>query len=134
MQINITSFFKECSSMDYSASVAEIGANAGHTTWTNACEDSADYLILNSEEKLDAFRAWLKPWGAWNEEEISAFSDIELNALLLQWIAGDMRESGLDIDQSDNGWQEYETLSSNGQCQSNLFRDENGNVFFSLEH
>lgn len=106
MELNITRFFNEACPMDYSASVAEIGQNAGKATWQAACEDSSDYMILDSQEKREAFRAYVKGFGAWEETEIQAWNDIELNALLLQFIAGDIRERQHYIDQ--NRLAEYE--------------------------
>lgn len=95
MELNITKFFTEAAPMDYYASVAEIGNNAGADTWRAACEDSPDYMILDDDEKREVFRYYVKGFGAWTAEEIAAWSDVELNALLLQMVAGDIR-SGED--------------------------------------
>ncbi len=48
--------------------------------------------LLDTAEKLQEFRGWLKPWGAWDDAQIEAMNNQELNALFLQWIAGDCRE------------------------------------------
>jgi len=131
MEINITKFVNDAAPMDYSASVAEIGQNAGPDTWNAACTDAPDWNFLDSPEKLDCFREWLKPWGAWDASEIAAFSDIHLNALFIQWIAGDMRECGID---ANCDWAEIETAQSEGCVSSNIFRAEDGSIYFSLDH
>ena len=132
MDINITRFYSEACPRDYSASVAEIGNNAGRDTWRAACDDSSDYLMLDDADKRQAFRDWLKPFGAWDDAEIAAWSDSELNALFLQWIAGDIREC-LEWDVEDP-WAHYAELSEAGTVSSNLWRDDDtGQVYFSLE-
>ncbi len=88
MELNITEFYNNTCPRDYSASVAEIGANAGHDTWRAACEDSPDYMILDTDDKLQAMREHVRGFGEWSDEEIAAWTDVELNALLLQFIAG----------------------------------------------
>lgn len=92
MELNITRFFNDACPMDYSASVAEIGANAGRDTWQAACDDSDDFMLLDDEEKREAFRVHVRCFGAWSDEEIAAWSDKELNALCIQMVSGEIRE------------------------------------------
>lgn len=132
MQINITKFYNEAAPMDYSASVAEIGQDAGRQTWNAAKEDASDWNMLDSEEKREAFRDWVKQSGGWNDQEIAAWSDIELNALFVQWVAGDIREC-LEWDVEDI-WANYEELARAGTVSSNLWRDDQGEIWFSLEN
>lgn len=132
MQINVTRFYNEAAPMDYSASVAEIGANAGPDTWQAAKDDAGDWNMLDTDEKRQAFREWVKPFGAWDDDEIVAWSDVELNALFVQWVAGDIREC-LEWD-VDDVWTNYQELAEAGQVPSNLWRDDQGQVFFSLDH
>lgn len=96
MEINITKFYREAAPMDYSASIAEIGADAGPATWHAACEDAPDYNLLSTDEARDAFRSHVKGFGAWSDEEIAAWSDVELDALFMQLISGDIRNNELD--------------------------------------
>jgi len=130
MELNITKFYNETAPMDYSASVAEIGNNAGVDTWRAACEDSPDYMILDTDEKREAMREHVRGFGAWTDEEINAWSDIELNALLLQMIAGDIRESVLDDDRS--AWPEYYEQGEQGIVSCRLFSDDNGRIYYSI--
>lgn len=131
MEINITRFFTDAAPMDYSASVAEIGNNAGRDTWNAACDDAADYgPMLDTPDKLDAMRAWAKSSGAWDAAEIAAWSDIEVNALFIQFVAGDMREAGLNC-QNPN-WTQYEADAEAGHCAGNIFRADDGQVYFYL--
>jgi hypothetical protein len=125
MEINITRIFTsgEYSPMDYSASVAEIGNNAGKITWNNALESSEDYSPLDTPEKLEAFRDHVEGFGAWSEEEIAAWNVTECNALFVQLVSGDIREAGLDVDNPD--WDEYE-------ANDNIFQGIDGEIYYYL--
>lgn len=113
MEINITNFYRNACPKDYSASIAEIGRNAGPDTWRAANEDSADYPILDNEEKREAFREYIAGFGAWDDTEIAGFTDTELNALCIQFVSSDIREYGLD---DENG--------------GNLFTGTDGEIYF----
>jgi hypothetical protein len=129
MEIDITEFFRNAAPRDYSASAAELGQDAGRITWNHAIEDSPDYMLIDSDEKREAFRAFVDGFGAWSAEEIAAWSDIELNALCLQWIAGDMREGGMRADWSADDWKEYE---SDDSISHNIFLADDGKVYFYI--
>lgn len=131
MELNITKFFTEAAPMDYSASVAEIGASAGADTWRAACEDSADYPLLDTDEKHEAFRAFVRSSGGWSDEEIAAWPDSELNALCIQWIAGDIREALLDGAQTIE-WDQYQAHSEQGLVSGRLFKGTDGEIYFDM--
>jgi hypothetical protein len=96
MEVNITKFITQGEPCDYSASVAEIGDNAGKITWSNAQRDAGYFKLLDTEDKIDAFKDHIRGFGAWSEDEITKWSVRDCNALFLQLIAGDMREVFLD--------------------------------------
>ena len=134
MEINITQFFNETCPRDYSASIAELGNDAGSSTWRAACEDSADYMLLDDEEKRDAFRVFVLSSGGWNDDEIKTWTDIELNALLIQWIAGDIREClEWDHERGDiDAWDYYKQLAEDGTVPSRLFKSDDNQVYFYI--
>ena len=134
MFLNISTLWQSIAPMDYSASVAEIGRNAGPDTWRAACDDSADWLILDTAEKRAAFRVFVRSFGGWDDDKVNAWSDSELNALCLQWIAGDIREACSDCKESTKGfdWVAYELGATEGLHASRLYRDEVGAVFFDI--
>ncbi len=129
-EINITRFFTQACAKDYSASCAEIGQNAGPDTWRAAMDDADDYAYINDATR-EAFKAFVLSSGGWNETEVNAFTDTELNALFLQWIAGDKRES--DLDNAVPDWAQYEIDSQAGQCPSNIFKAADGQIYYSLD-
>ena len=131
MELDITQFFNEACPKDYSASIAEIGANAGVYTWRAACDDFDEYLILDSADKRDNFRVYVAGYGAWDTCEIAAFTDVELNALCIQFISGDIREAGLDTSNPD--WVAYQADSEAGRIAGNLFAGIDGKIYYSIE-
>lgn len=128
MEIKISKFFEECAPMDYSASVAEIGQDAGRATWSAACDDAPDYDHLDTEEKREAFRTYVGDFGAWSDDEIAAWSNVELGALFLQMVAGDIREAGLDTSAPD--WEEYENGAEAGAHGGRIFRGDDGQIYY----
>lgn len=128
-EINITQFFNTAAPRDYSASVAEIGNNAGPDTWRAACDDAADYgPMLATPEQLQALRDHVRGFGAWSDEEIAAWSDTECNALFIQLVSGDIRESPL----AENDWVQYQEWAERGVCSSNIFRNDDGQIYYTL--
>jgi hypothetical protein len=108
-EIDITDFLAKSCMRDYSASVAEIGIDAGPSTWRASCDDAPDWQFLDTDDKREEFRAFVLASGGWGRDEIAAWSDDELQALCLQWIASDVRECSLD---SGPGPDVYWTLSA----------------------
>jgi len=135
MELNITEVFNAIAPRDYSASVAEIGANAGAHTWRAAVDDSPDYMLLGTEEKREAFRDHIKGFGAWSDEEVAAWPDVELNALFLQMIAGDMREADLHAGMTPEEWAEYQEAAEAGRVSGCIFGgplSTDGQIYYYL--
>lgn len=121
--------------MDFSASVAEIGQDAGKVTWQAALEEARDTVLLGTDEEKEAFRVFVSRFGAWSAEEIASWNDDELNALCIQFVAGDMREPvGFDLryDSTDEDWQEYERQAMEGVVSGRLSRNKDGKIYFYI--
>lgn len=133
MEINITRFFKEAEPMNYSASVAECGDNAGPMTWNNANKAASEWCMIDTDEKREAFRDHVRGFGAWDDDEIASWSDTELNALFIQMVAGDMREAGLDDDHFDDvDWRAYEEGAHAGRYAGNIFKGDDGEIYYHI--
>lgn len=129
MEINITRFFKRQNPRAYSASVAERGPTAGADTWTEAMESAP--RLLKSAEQLQAMRDHARGFGAWSDDEISAMSARELNALFVQMVAGDMRDYRDSVEGWD--WAEYEAGCEAGQYSGRIGRGADaGTVWYTL--
>jgi hypothetical protein len=93
MDINITHMVDDSDDMPMlSGSRAELGSDAGRITWRNAVAYAKEQPLLRTAEQRTEARRWLKGFGAWSTTEIGAWSDEELNGLICQFIAGDIRE------------------------------------------
>ena len=126
MQIDITDFFNNEDAFEFFASVMGRGANAGRETWQNAVQAGKDAALLVTEEQLNALRKWAQESGAWDENEIAAWSDDECNALFIQLISGDIREIE-DLCVGDDGeidWKLAEELAQKGQIGGSLYRGD----------
>ncbi len=132
MEINITRFFAEACPMDYSASVAEIGQDAGPATWQAALDDAPDYMPLDTPDKIDAFKSYVAGFGAWSPEEINAWSGTKVNALFIQLVSGDIREADLTPESDDADWTAYEERAQAGQCSGRIYRSTNGEIYYEL--
>ena len=130
MEIDITALLDmDCFTLSHSQ--YEGGENAGKNTWEASQAKAQEIQLLNTPEKLQAMRDFARSSGGWNEIEVNAWDENEVNALFLQWIAGDCRELGADS-LEDIDWQKAEELQSAGQAPSNLFRSDAGDIFFYL--
>lgn len=132
MEIDITDFVTYNETWAFSGSIMTHGPNASRQTWNAAKEEASRAPLLKTESELDAMRAWMKDTGAWDKAEREAMSVQELNALFIQLVSGDMRESGMDdCDIEDFDWSEYYERASDGQISGNISRcDIEGNEAF----
>ncbi len=130
MYIDITSLLElECFNLSHSR--AEGGENAGQNTWNASKAQANKTPLLDTEEKLEAMRDFARSSGGWTREEIAAWNAEEINALFLQWVAGDVREAGADsLDGID--WEEYEKMATEGRVSSNLSKGDDGQISFYL--
>ena len=106
-EINMTALVNDpyYSAFDCSGSRAEHGDNAGRMTW----EVSSSQLDENDEpyqtiiRHTDELRCHFREYGAWDEKEISEWSNDELVALVVQEFSAGYRElteDDLDEDQT----------------------------------
>lgn len=136
MEINITHFVHNEDPCQYSASTAELGSAAGQITWNNAKEAAGDSLLIQTPDELEVFRSWIAEFGAWDRKEIAAWDAVECNALLIQFISGDLREL-FDLCPSDNNadqidWDEAEKLSQKGTIGGRISPGDDGKVYFYM--
>lgn len=132
MDINITKYFSnELCPSDFSASVVEMGQNAGALTWSYANEESQDTILLNTFEQFADFIEHVESMGFDFSEDEKPMNGIELNALFIQLISGDIRESeGLSENPID--WDLYEKECEQGKVSSNLYKGSDGGIYYYL--
>lgn len=91
MDINISRFVAAHSDAmeQFSDSVMNSGlSNIGQVTWRNACEAMADESNWLCSD-LDVLTDHFSEYGAMEREELNAMDGQALNALLVQFVAGD---------------------------------------------
>jgi len=123
MEIDVTTLATEGEMFDFSASVAERGRNAGPETWANAKAEAAARPLM-SDDELPEFRDYMRGFGAWDEDEINGWSADECNALLVQLVAGDLREAeSLCPGDGPGGidWDAYRELAEGGTCSGRTY-------------
>lgn len=130
MEINITGFFYAGQAHLYSASAAELGEDAGKITWVNALAHATRHRMLDTEDQLEAFRQFVKGTGGWTQEEISHWTNHELNALFVQFVAGDIREGGLSGPFQD--WEQYREDCESGLVSGRIFKSDDNQVFYYI--
>lgn len=117
--VDITEFLATECMRDFSASVAEIGPNAGRYTWAASIDSAEDWQFLDDDTMPD-FLEFVRQSGGWTDEEISAWSQQEIQALCLQWIAGDVRECRADSQDPD--WDAILRDQEAGRIPSTIYR------------
>ena len=129
MEIEITLLVKQSDRLIYySASAAELGQDACKVTWENS-KDADDLHFLKTESDLAEFRDWIKDSGGWSKEEIAAWDSTECNALLLQFISGDLREY---LDFRERGLSEFRRYKQ--QYGGSIYKGSGGKYFFMVSH
>lgn len=137
-ELDITDFFRDACAADYSASAMELGQDAGKITWQAACDDSSDWQLLRTDEERAQFRRYVKGFGAWDEEEIAAWSDTELNALCIQFVSGDIRElealcANDDPDDDERiDFAKAEELAERGTISGRIGPGTDGRIYYSI--
>lgn len=109
-----------------SGSINELGSNAASYTWNNSKDYAANNPLLKTKDEISYARKYLLSLGAsWTEEELSP--EIEVQALITQLIAGDIREY-LNYE----SYEEYEQASHNGQVSGLIFKNDD-QYFYTLD-
>ena len=125
MELDITEFTMTECPKDFQASICEIGNIASRHTWQAALEcDTMFVTDANRQEFIDHFEGY----GAWSEEEMNGWSNVELNALVIQEISGWMRDFS-DDPISEWDWDDYRAQSEAGRISGRLFRADDNRVY-----
>lgn len=127
MEIDVTDF---CSDPDRLWDVAHSAAEEGvrHTVsgarcWVAALEAAEEFSPVTAENR-EEIEDWLGGFGAWERSEIGAMSDLELGAMVLQFVAGDARSRNAAIEDGELAeWEESE---------GGRLYESNGRMFFYI--
>ena len=138
MEIDVTEIVQEMTPLEAQAtSGGWFGAEPDpdsrkHRAWQKALRLASMHPVLNHREDIAAMRTHLLGYGAWEGEEIANMTAIELTALLVQFIAGDMHEGWLHAESTEEDWARYEEDGHDGRVPWNLFRGDDGRFYYDL--
>lgn len=135
-ELKITRFITEADPFEFAASRAERGQNAGAETWSNAKAEAAERPLLSPEE-IDQVRDYFGTFGAWDAEERAAWSADDVNALLIQFISGDLREAQSlcpGDGPGDVDWKRYEKLAHKGTVSGIMGEGTDGEIYIYLSN
>lgn len=134
MEIDITEMANDMDHMPLlSGSVAELGASAARLTWANSQAYAAKHPLLTRREQFDAAREFIIESGGWTEEEVHAMPDSEVNSLITQWVAGDLRELESMCDEDGSVcWEAAEEMSHVGIVSGRIYPGDDGKVYFYM--
>jgi hypothetical protein len=122
MELNISHMMQDADDMPtLSGSQAELGKDAGKITWGNSLAYAEQHRLLTDEDMRDKAKAYFKGFGAWSAEEIAAWSDLHLDAMVTQYIAGNIRE----MEHFDSE-EEYQKAAEEGRCSGSLYKGDDG--------
>lgn len=124
MELNVTRLAVDGDLPEFSGSIAERGPNAARETWANANAEAAERPLIETPAQVQKVRDFFGEFGAWDKAERDAWTPTEVNALLVQYISGDLRELqslAAGDGPGDIDWDEAEALSERGTCAGYLF-------------
>ena len=122
MEIDITHMVDGADDMPtLSGSQAELGPDAGKITWNNSKAYAAEHLLLTDDTMRDNARRYFKGFGAWSADEIAAWSDLELNALVTQEVASWIRQ----MERFDSD-EKYLAAAEQGSVSGSLYKGDDG--------
>lgn len=131
LEVNVTKLVERVDDMiGFSGSQMEWGPDAGPITWRNSQKEAKERPLVEDKD-LDEIRSWARGFGAWDDDEIAAMTPADLNALLLQFIAGDIREAdGLGFLEDE---EEYKAAVESGRVSGNLYKGDDGQWYYSVD-
>jgi hypothetical protein len=133
-EIDVTDFLASHSLICFSGSIFELGQDAGPQTWAECNDKAIEWKPLDSDDKRETFIKWCRNTGFSEGDDLHAWPDAQLQALCIQWIAGDARDCGIDGQDLDSiDWEDIETRQHEGQCSGSIFRGDDGRIYWQCE-
>jgi len=128
MELDITVMLDE-NLMNYSASAAELGyfssGECWKITWNNAL--NTDVTLVSTASEIQECKDYFKCFGAWDNEKIAAWSDNEVNALVIQLVSGDLREYLDAKEEGGESFQDYEERAG-----GRIYEGFNGKLYYYI--
>ena len=124
LELDVTEYVEYRDCREFSDSIANSGfQNIGAITWRNAQNHLAVEPLIQPKDIQDA-KDWLKGFGEW--DDIDEWPDLDVNALVLQFIAGDVNEL------HEFGDDEYMRLAEQGTVSGRLYPGDDGKWYYRI--
>ncbi len=120
IKADVSEMFASVEPCYVSGSQAELGQGAGQLTWRNALTIAgkhSEWLKSDETEACEGMRDWARECGAWDLEEIAAWSVDECLALFVQNVASEIRMLGSDDDDFEVCAETYVTTDWDKECE-----------------
>jgi hypothetical protein len=132
MEIEVTHMVKDADDMPMlSGSVAELGTDAGPRTWKNSVAYGQKHPLLKTNDERETARQHFRGYGAWARDQIDAWSEDELQGIVCQEVASEIRE--MDAYET---YEDYQRASEKGSVSGRLYmagqEDSSERWFFYL--
>jgi hypothetical protein len=110
IEVNCSHWVNNCNLRDFSDSIANSGdPQVGPHTWAAAqAQALADYqsgdldrIAIHNTKDRWAVISFFKEFGAWSIEELTAMNNIDLTALIIQYIAGNYLAEETEMESDD---------------------------------
>jgi hypothetical protein len=122
MELNVTQMIEVINdSPPLVGSIAQYGQGAAAMTWNNSKAFGQEYPLLKTDEEREAARDHFRSYGAWDDAEIDAWSDEELQGITCQEVAHQISE--LDMFATE---EEYRAASEQGTVSGRLYKGDDG--------
>ena len=133
MDVDITWFFTTCHDpSQYSPSTEGCVGGEFRRAWHEAMEKVMRAPLLTTESELEAARKYFMNTGEWSPEEVRWWSGDEVQAMLIQTIASQMRECRIGAYSTDEDWARYGEDVSDGRYPSNIYRGHDDRIYFDF--
>lgn len=119
-EYDVTHLVEEVDCGMLSGSVAELGPAAGRITWNNSLQEGRDRPLV-TEDQMEELRSYFADYGAWDEEEIAGWTLEDMNGMVVQEAASNVREM-----EAFDTYEEYQEAAERGSVSGQLWKDENG--------
>jgi hypothetical protein len=122
MELNVTHMIDSVNdSPPLVGSIAQYGPNAARMTWDNSKAFGRAHPLLKTDAERDAARAHFRSYGAWDDAEIAAWSEEELQGIACQEVAHQISE--LEMFDTE---EEYLEASESGAVSGRLYKGDDG--------
>jgi hypothetical protein len=112
---------------NFAGSIAELGENAAKITWANCLAYSENSPPLSTPDQISEARDYFREFGAWDDDEINAWTLNEVQAIVLQELAHQIKEF-----QRCDDYDDYRDQSERGSVSGMLYHGTDDRYYVAM--